>query len=70
MSRLLMMLAIAAAVYWLLRPNRGGRPRQDGPAVEDMVRCVQCGVHVPRSEAILASGNFFCSAAHRDAYRK
>ena len=70
MSRLLMMLAIAAAVYWLLRPNRREKPGRDGPAVEDMVRCAHCGVHIPRSEAILAGGNFFCSTEHRDAYRK
>jgi uncharacterized protein len=35
-----------------------------------MVRCAQCGVHLPKSESILVGGNFFCCAEHRDAYRK
>ena len=33
---------------------------------EAMVKCAQCGVHLPISEALLGSGNqFFCSDAHR-----
>ncbi len=70
MSRLLMLIAIAAGVYWLLRSYGKNVPQQDSPAVEDMVRCAHCGVHIPRSESILADGNFFCGAEHRDAYRK
>ena len=70
MSRLLMLFAIAAGVYWLLRSYRKDVSQQDNPVVEDMVRCAHCGVHLPRSESILAGGNFFCGAEHRDAYRK
>lgn len=70
MSRLLLLIAIAAVVYQLLRSYRKSTPRQDHPVVEDMVRCAHCGVHVPRSESILAGGNFFCSVEHRNAYRK
>ena len=33
---------------------------------EAMVKCAQCGVHVPISEALPGSSNlFFCSDAHR-----
>ncbi|PWB54307.1 MAG: hypothetical protein C3F18_06855 [Nitrosomonadales bacterium] len=35
------------------------------PVEEDMVRCEQCGVHLPRSEAILSRGEFFCCDEHR-----
>ncbi len=70
MSRLLLLIAIAAVVYQLLRSYRKSMPPQDNPVVEDMVRCAHCGVHVPRSESILAGGNFFCSVEHRNAYRK
>lgn len=70
MSRLLLLAAIAAVVYLLLRSFRKSVPPPQDPAVEDMVRCAQCGVHLPRSESILSAGNFFCSAEHRDAYRK
>ena len=70
MSRLLMLVAIGGAVYWLLRSYGKGVSRQDPPVVEDMVRCAHCGVHIPRGESISSGGNFFCSAGHRDAYRK
>ncbi len=70
MSRLLLLVAIAAVVYLLIRSFRRSAPPQEGPAVEDMVRCAQCGVHLPRSESVQADGRFFCSAEHRDAFRQ
>lgn len=70
MSRLLLLVAIAAVVYLLIRSFRKNVPPKTGPAAEDMVRCAQCGVHLPRSESIEADGRFFCSAEHRDACRK
>jgi uncharacterized protein len=70
MSRLLLLAAIAAVVYLLIRSYRKEIPRQDRSVAEDMVRCAHCGVHLPKSESIMAGGQFFCSAAHRDAYRK
>lgn len=70
MSRLLLLIAIAVVVYLLLKSYRKNPPAQDQPVVEDMVRCVHCGVHLPKSESILSGGNFFCSIEHRDAYRK
>jgi uncharacterized protein len=30
-----------------------------------MVRCIHCGVHLPRSESITSEGKFFCSEEHR-----
>lgn len=66
MSRLLFLLAIIVVVYLLLRSMRRRAPRQDAPATaEEMVRCAQCGVHLPKSESIMANGNFYCSDAHR-----
>lgn len=67
MSRVLMLLAIAAAVYWLIRSYRrqDDAPQQD--VVEDMVRCAHCGVHLPRSESIQTAGRFYCCIEHRDA---
>jgi uncharacterized protein len=70
MSRLLLLVAIAAVVYRLLLSYRKNMPRQDKPVVEDMVRCAHCGMHIPKSESIQAGGNYFCGAEHRDAYRK
>jgi uncharacterized protein len=76
MSRVLFILAVVAVVYLLFKSRHAGHSRAT-PAegadrlrpAEDMVRCVQCGVHLPRSEAILAGGKFYCCEAHRLAYR-
>lgn len=66
MSRLLFLLAVIIVVYLLLRSYRKQPPRQDAPdSAEEMVRCVKCGVHLPKSESILAGGNYYCSDAHR-----
>jgi uncharacterized protein len=70
MSRLLMLFAIAAGVYWLLRSYRKEVSQKDNPIVEDMVRCAHCGMHLPKSEGILAGGKYFCGMQHRDAYLK
>jgi uncharacterized protein len=68
MSRLLFLLALVIVVYLLLRSLRKQPPKQSDSApaaTEEMVRCAQCNVHLPKSEAILAGGNFYCSDAHR-----
>lgn len=33
---------------------------------ESMVQCNTCQVHLPRSEAFLVDGKFYCSQAHID----
>ncbi|MDP1634039.1 MAG: PP0621 family protein [Gallionellaceae bacterium] len=66
MSRLLFLLAVIAVVFLLLRAYRKKPPKPDDPAAaEEMVRCAQCGVHLPKSESIMAGDNFYCSDAHR-----
>ena len=70
MSRLLLLFAIAAVIYLLIRSYRKDKPRQDKKNAEDMVRCAHCGVHLPKSESLEEGGHFFCGAEHRDAYRE
>ena len=70
MSRLFFLVAIAVVVYLLVKSYRKSDTPQNQPDAEDMVRCAHCGVHLPKSEGILAGGRFFCGAEHRDAYRK
>lgn len=71
MARLLFLAAIVAVVYLLFRAYRkGAQPGQSDTVTEDMVRCAQCGVHLPKSESVESDGQFFCGTGHRDAYRK
>lgn len=49
--------------------RQAAAPRHPGsaplPAPQDMVECAHCGLHLPRSEAIEAAGQSYCSAEHR-----
>jgi uncharacterized protein len=67
MSRLLFLAVVVVLVYWLLRAYRRNLPKQNGApkAAEDMVRCAQCGVHLPQNECIQVDGQCYCSEAHR-----
>jgi uncharacterized protein len=39
-------------------------------AIESMLPCAYCGIHIPHSESITATGGqVFCSDAHRQRYR-
>jgi uncharacterized protein len=58
-----------------LRRDDGKAAAQSGPTKssapspdqgESMQRCAHCGVHFPASEAVMADGGVYCSAAHRD----
>jgi uncharacterized protein len=70
MSRLIFLVAVVAAVYLLLRSFRRSMPRKSSSATEDMVRCAQCGLHLPVHESVRSDGRDFCCAEHRDMFRK
>ena len=69
MGRLILLVAIAIAVVWLLRRAlagpRGAEPPQAGGAPQgDLVRCAHCGVNLPKAEARSAGGRHYCSEEH------
>ena len=43
-------------------PRKTSAPPVDQP--ETMVRCAHCGIHMPRSEALLLNGETWCSSDH------
>jgi uncharacterized protein len=75
--KFLIVLVALVVLVWLLLGS--ARRRTKGPrrqaanapppatAVEGMVACVHCGVHLPSSQALTVRGQPYCSAAHRDA---
>ena len=74
MAKLILIVLVAFIVYALIRgyarrlPKDGARPVGEDKAAgggEAMVRCSHCGVHLPRSEGILARDQFYCSEEHR-----
>jgi len=70
MSRLIFIILAIGLVYWLLKKTfRQSNDKVDeAKPSEEMVRCAQCGVHIPKSESWSARGNYFCSEAHQQTY--
>jgi uncharacterized protein len=71
---LLLVLGLVVA-YWIFkaykRKLKGGPPRSAGTGGgEDMVRCAQCGVHMPRSESLMSGEAFYCTPEHRRLHQK
>ncbi len=75
----LLFVAAVFVLLWLLRGSiqrlRGRPPASkppteaDGPA-QPMLRCAECGLHLPRDEALPGRGGVFCGDAHRTAYER
>jgi uncharacterized protein len=63
-------LLLAYAVYQSYRKRAGRQGPRTHKGNEDMVRCEHCGLHLPRSESLLASGKFYCSAEHQPQRQK
>ena len=73
MSKIITLILVTVLVVYLLRRMAGNRvdPTKSAPpagkskAAEDMVRCQACGVNLPRSEALMSQGRFYCCDEHR-----
>lgn len=74
MGKILLLLVVGFVVWAVVRAYRRSleRPsaKADPHSVEDMVKCAQCGVNLPRSEAIYSSGAFFCTPEHKQLGKK
>lgn len=72
MKFLLVTVAVLLGV-WLWRSGRrvDAPPSQPPTAPEnhpqEMVRCAQCGVHLPLSDAVTGRQGVYCSEAHRSS---
>jgi len=69
----LLLALVIVVVYYLFKTwkRRAGRsPRASASAAEDMVRCAQCGVHLPRSESVGNGELFYCTPEHLRLHRK
>jgi len=71
MGRIVFFLLLGIGLYVAYRVWRAGR--RAGPASqprtedggETMVRCDQCGLNLPKSEALADDDRWYCSDAHR-----
>ncbi len=69
MTKIVVVILVTVLVVYLLRRMADKRiqppDKNAKKPVEDMVRCRKCGVNLPRSEAILSQGRFYCCDEHR-----
>lgn len=73
----LLLLGLLALLFFVLGLKRA-RPREPEarrpeppaapPAPRAMLRCAECGMHLPADETLPGKGGVFCSAAHRASY--
>ena len=77
----LLIVLVVLAVLWLSRSSRrippaGSRDPAQPPAPppqqqqQPMLACAQCGLHLPRDDALPGRGGVFCSEAHRAEYEQ
>lgn len=68
MGKYLVLIAVALLVYWIVRASwrrRSPGNRAKPPAAENMVRCAECGIHLPRGESLMVRGQFYCCSEHQ-----
>jgi uncharacterized protein len=70
MIRLIMWIALIMAAIWLFKRLKRGpapRPKAQPPEIQaaPMVRCAQCGVHIPQDRALSSGQQWYCSEPHR-----
>ena len=76
--KILLFLVAVVLLLWLLRKSslrrtttqRRRPPSEATGAPQPMLACAQCGVHLPRDEALPGRGGVFCGDAHRAAFEK
>lgn len=74
MGKYLLLIAGVLVVYWIVRANLRRRrdrlatteaEKRDKTLTDDMVRCADCGVHLPRGDSLTVRGQFYCCAEHQ-----
>ncbi|MFC3606837.1 PP0621 family protein [Stutzerimonas tarimensis] len=66
--RLIILIALIAAGVWVWRKLTRKVPVKPDQPAPPMVRCAQCGVHVPRDQALQADSQWYCSKAHLEQH--
>ena len=75
--KFLLLIVLVLIVIWVMRggpridvPKAPRSPPAPPPKGEDMLSCAQCGLHLPRGEALPGRGGVFCGDAHRAAFER
>lgn len=74
--KFLLVLSVIVVAIWVWRNNRQAEsnnakrtpPKPALPAA--MVACLQCGTHLPESEAVKGPGGSYCCTEHRQQHER
>jgi uncharacterized protein len=72
LNKLLVLVLVVVAVWWLAKGFRRRGAARDAPASsseQHMVTCGHCGLYLPQGEAIAEGNKYFCSDEHRQLAR-
>lgn len=72
MAKFLLLIAVFIIAYLVIQHSarrreigeQSPRPKPGKSQPENMVRCGQCGIHLPRSESLTSGGDHYCSEEH------
>ncbi|MFL2701738.1 MAG: PP0621 family protein [Gammaproteobacteria bacterium] len=65
MYQVLILITVITLVYLIARSAR--KPKANiSEKSSEMVKCKNCDLNIPKSEAIQSGENWFCSEAHKD----
>jgi uncharacterized protein len=68
MAKLVLLLLLVGVILWWLAARARTRTttRSERPSEpEAFTRCAHCGVHLPRTDALIERDLSYCSEAHR-----
>ena len=65
MYQILILITVIALIYLIARSARKPKANISEKSTE-MVKCKNCDLNLPKSEAIQSGENWFCSEAHKD----
>jgi uncharacterized protein len=69
MYQVLILITVITLVYLIARSARKPKANISEKSSEkssEMVKCKNCDLNIPKSEAIQSGENWFCSEAHKD----
>ena len=72
MGKLVILIVLIVVAAWLVRralarmntPANKGSAEASKAAADELVRCVHCGLLLPRAEARQSAGAIYCSEEH------
>lgn len=72
MAKILLLILVVWIVYIVIKRYKHSlsATRAVIKPAEDMVKCAQCEVNLPRGEALYTQGEFFCTAEHQRLGKK